>query len=85
MVDLSKKYNKSVPQIILRWHLDKDNIIFPKSSNPEHMKDNLNIFDFKLTKEEINEIDKLEKNIDFKEYFAKRKEENLERTVSLDD
>ena len=49
------------------------------------MKDNLNIFDFKLTKEEINEIDKLEKNIDFKEYFAKRKGENLERTVSLDD
>ena len=85
LVDLSKKYNKSVPQIILRWHLDKDNIIFPKSTNPEHMKDNLNIFDFKLTKEEINEIDKLEKNIDFKEYFAKRKGENLERTVSLDD
>ena len=49
------------------------------------MKDNLNIFDFKLTKEEINEIDKLEKNIDFKEYFAKRKGENLERNVSLDD
>ena len=49
------------------------------------MKDNLNIFDFKLTTEEIDEIDKLEKKIDFKEYFEKRKEENLERTVSLED
>ena len=49
------------------------------------MKDNLNIFDFKLTEEEINEIDKLEKNIDFKEYFEERKKENLERTVSLED
>ena len=49
------------------------------------MKDNLNIFDFCLTKEEVEEIDKLEKKIDFKEYFEKRKEENLERTVSLED
>ena len=49
------------------------------------MKDNLNILDFKLTEEEINQIDNLEKKIDFKEYFVKRKKENLERTVSLDD
>ena len=49
------------------------------------MKDNLNILDFKLTEEEINQIDNLEKKIDFKEYFEKRKEENLERTVSLED
>ena len=49
------------------------------------MKDNLNIFDFCLANEEVEEIDKLEKKIDFKEYFEKRKEENLERTVSLED
>lgn len=49
------------------------------------MKDNLNIFDFKLTDEEIVEIDKLEKKIDFKEYFEKQKQENLKRTVSLED
>ena len=85
MVDLGKKYNKSVPQIILRWHLDKNTIIIPKSTKPEHMEDNLNILDFKLTEEEINQIDNLEKKIDFKEYFEKRKEENLERTVSLED
>ena len=85
LVDLGKKYNKSVPQIILRWHLDKNTIIIPKSTKPEHMKDNLNILDFKLTEEEINQIDNLEKKIDFKEYFEKRKEENLERTVSLED
>ena len=85
LVDLGKKYNKSVPQIILRWHLDKNTIIIPKSTKPEHMEDNLNILDFKLTEEEINQIDNLEKKIDFKEYFEKRKEENLERTVSLED
>lgn len=85
LVNLAEKYNKSVPQIILRWHIDKQNIIFPKSTKPEHMKDNLNIFDFKLTPEEIDEIDKLEKKIDFKEYFEKQKEENLKRIVSLED
>ena len=85
LVHLAEKYKKSVPQIILRWHIEKDNIIFPKSSKPEHMKDNLNIFDFKLTADEVAEIDKLEKKIDFKQYFEKQKEENLKRTVSLDD
>ena len=85
LVDLAKKYKKSVVQIILRWHVDKNNILFPKSTKPDHMKDNLNIFDFKLTDEEIVEIDKLEKKIDFKEYFEKQKEENLKRTVSLED
>ena len=85
LVNLAEKYKKSVVQIILRWHVDKNNILFPKSTKPDHMKDNLNIFDFKLTNEEIVEIDKLEKKIDFKEYFEKQKEENLKRTVSLED
>ena len=85
MVNLAEKYKKSVPQVILLWHIDKQNIIFPKSTKPEHMKDNLNIFDFKLTTEEIDEIDELEKKIDFKEYFEKQKEENLKRIVSLED
>jgi len=84
-LDLSKKYKKSIQQVILRWHVDKQNIVFPKSTKPEHMKENLDIFDFKLEDSEIAEIDKLEKKIDFKAYFAERKKENLERTVSLED
>ena len=75
LLDLSNKYKKSVQQVILRWHVDKQNIVFPKSTKPEHMKDNLNIFDFKLEENEIAEIDKLEKKIDFKEYFEKQKKE----------
>ena len=85
LLDLSNKYKKSVPQIILRWHIDKQNIIFPKSTKPEHMKDNLNIFDFKLEENEIIEIDKLEKKIDFKEYFEKQRQDNLKHVVSLED
>jgi diketogulonate reductase-like aldo/keto reductase len=59
---LGKKYNKSNVQIILRWHIQKGNVVFPKSSNPKHIKENSEIFDFKLTKEEMDEIDKLGKS-----------------------
>ena len=58
-VELGKKYNKTPAQIILRWHIQEGNIPLPKSSNPEHMKENFNIFDFKLSDEEMEKINKL--------------------------
>ena len=58
---LAKKYNKTNVQIILRWHIQKKNIIFPKSTNPKHIKENADIFDFQLTDEEVKEIDKMGK------------------------
>ncbi len=54
---LSEKYGKSPVQIILRWHIQSGNVIFPKTNNPAHMRDNLTIFDFSLTDEEMAEID----------------------------
>ena len=58
---LGKKYNKTNVQIILRWHIQKGNVVFPKSSNPKHIKENCEVFDFELTKEEMQEIDKMGK------------------------
>ena len=58
---LGKKYNKTNVQIILRWHIQKGNVVFPKSSNPKHIKENSEIFDFELTKEEMDEINKMGK------------------------
>ena len=43
---LAKKYHKTNVQVILRWHLQEINIFIPKSSNPAHIMDNFNIFDF---------------------------------------
>lgn len=57
---LAEKYGKSPVQIILRWHIQEGNTIIPKSTNPKHLADNLNIFDFCLTEEEITEIRKLD-------------------------
>lgn len=60
--ELAKKYGKSNAQIILRWHIQQGNIVIPGSKNPEHIKDNANIFDFELTDDEMNRIEKINKN-----------------------
>lgn len=56
---LAKKYGKTNAQIIMRWHLQEGNVIFPKTLNPQHMADNLDIFDFELTGEEMASINSL--------------------------
>lgn len=53
---LAEKYRKTNVQIILRWHIQEGNIVFPKTTNPQHMKDNFDIFDFELTATEMDEI-----------------------------
>lgn len=62
LLKISKKYNKSVAQIILRWHIEKGNIVIPKSVSSSRIKENIDIFDFSLSNEEIAEIDNLNKN-----------------------
>ena len=58
---LGKKYGKSNAQIILRWHIQSGNIVIPGSKNPEHIKSNLDLFDFALTEEEMAEINAMDK------------------------
>ena len=59
MIDLSEKYKKTIAQIILRWHMQRGVIPIPKSSNEERIKENLNIFDFELSNDDIKTIDLL--------------------------
>lgn len=61
--ELGKKYEKSAPQIILRWHMQSGNIVIPGSKNTEHIKANFDLFDFELTDDEMAEIAKLNKNV----------------------
>ena len=56
IVNLAKKYNKTPAQIILRWQLQAGFIAIPGSKNEDHIKENINIFDFKLNKEDMEEI-----------------------------
>ncbi|MDL2310894.1 aldo/keto reductase [Peptostreptococcaceae bacterium OttesenSCG-928-C18] len=62
LVLLAEKYNKSISQIILKWHLENERIIIPKSVHPERIQENINILNFSLTKSELESIDSLNKN-----------------------
>lgn len=63
--ELAQKYGKTNVQIILRWHIQEGNVIFPKSTNPQHIKDNFDIFDFALTDDEMERINALDRNVRF--------------------
>jgi len=58
---IAQKHKKSLPQVCFRWHLQKGIICIPKSIKEERIKENINIFDFELSKEEIKEIDDMHK------------------------
>lgn len=53
---IAEKHQKSVAQVILRWHLDRGVIIIPKSVRKERMQENLAVFDFSLGQEDIEKI-----------------------------
>lgn len=61
LLQFAHKYQKSVPQIILRWQTQIGVITIPKSVHPERMEENFTIFDFRLTEEEIAAITRLDK------------------------
>ncbi|MGZ4476560.1 MAG: aldo/keto reductase [Nocardioides sp.] len=58
---LAERYGKSPAQIILRWHLDRGDIVFPKSTRRERLAENIDVFDFALTTEEIAAVAALDK------------------------
>nr|WP_321291758.1 aldo/keto reductase [uncultured Trichococcus sp.] len=81
---LAGKYGKTNAQIILRWHIQEGIIVFPKSSNPVHIKENIDIFDFELTEEEMNEIRQLDKGFRYYTRTLAEQEEALSQFVPAD-
>lgn len=57
---IAEKYGKSIVQVILRWLIQQDVIAIPKTWEESHLKENINIFDFELTQEEMAVIDGLD-------------------------
>ena len=72
---LADKYHKSSAQIILKWHIQMGFIVIPGSKNKEHIKDNISIEDFVLSKEDMESIALLDRG----NRFYTRTEEALER------
>ncbi len=65
LVECAERHNKSVAQIILRWHVQGDTIVIPKSVKPKEIIENTQIFDFELTAKEMALIDSMNKNYRF--------------------
>ncbi|WP_102349775.1 aldo/keto reductase [Bacillus sp. Marseille-P3661] len=62
IVELAEKYSKTPAQIVLRWDLEQGVVTIPKSVKRERIQENANIFDFKLSQEDVKRIDSLNKN-----------------------
>jgi 2,5-diketo-D-gluconate reductase A len=60
LTTISKKYNKSVAQVVLRWLTQRSVIVIPKSVRKERMEENFNIFDFQLSAEDMEAIKTLD-------------------------
>ncbi|MBC2306553.1 aldo/keto reductase [Listeria booriae] len=73
----ANKYNVTIPQVILRWHLNNGSVIIPKSVTPERIRANIDLFGFDLATSDMAEIDALNKderkgsNPDSEEFLAR--------------
>ena len=63
ILDIARAHNRSNAQIILRWQIQRNIIVIPKASKMEHMKSNMEIFDFELSEDEMARITSLNKNM----------------------
>lgn len=62
LLEIGKKYGKSAAQVMLRWHIQRGVVVIPKSTHYDRMVQNLDVFDFTLTEEDMDKITALDKN-----------------------
>ncbi len=65
LASIAKAYGKTVQQVMLRWHLQNGVIAIPKSTRPERMASNTEVFDFTLSTEDMARIDRLDTGVRF--------------------
>jgi 2,5-diketo-D-gluconate reductase A len=60
LISIAGKYGKTPAQVVLRWHIELGNVAIPRSANPRRIAENINIFDFSLTGDEVAAISALD-------------------------
>ncbi|KQM16384.1 oxidoreductase [Plantibacter sp. Leaf171] len=63
ILEIGEQYGKSAAQVMLRWHIQEGRQVIPKSTKPERIAENIDVFDFKLTDDELAQIDALETGV----------------------
>ena len=76
--EIAAAHGKSSAQVILRWNLQKGVVVIPGSSNPAHIQENTELYDFELTDEEIEKINALDRN---EKHDWTRKQKSREKVV----
>src|SRR5919206_404196 len=62
ITEIAEKLDRTTAQIVLRWHIQRGDIVFPKSVTPSRMKENFELFDFELGSAEMDEINALDRD-----------------------
>jgi methylglyoxal/glyoxal reductase len=62
LADLASKYQKSVAQLMIRWGLQHDLVMLPKSENKSHIESNIEVFDFEIKEADMKKLDSLNEN-----------------------
>jgi 2,5-diketo-D-gluconate reductase A len=62
IVSIARNVGKTAAQVVLRWHIERGDIVFPKSVTPARIKENIDIFDFELSGEDVEAISALNRN-----------------------
>lgn len=60
LTEIGKKHGKSAAQVALRWNIQKGNVIIPKGTKKEHMREDIDLLDFELTQEEMTMVDSMD-------------------------
>ena len=63
LIKIGEKFMKTAAQVVLRWNIERGLIVIPKSSHPKRQAENIDVFDFELTVEDMQKIDLLNKDM----------------------
>ena len=61
VTEVARRVERSPAQVVLRWHVQRGDVVFPKSVTPERIRENLALFDFELADEDMASIGSLDK------------------------
>ena len=66
LMSIAQAHGKSPAQVAIRWSIQLGNVVIPRSANPERIKENIDVFDFELTDDEMSAINGLDEGTRFR-------------------
>lgn len=74
-IEIAKSYGKNINQLALRWSIQNGFIPLARSSNPTHMKENMDIFDFEISSVDIERINELNSNTNYQDIWSYKRQQ----------